>query len=560
MRLGEIANEGAQRFGKPLNGVRVLAAEQMQSLPWATQLMARLGADVVKVEHPVHGESGRGALPAMTDPEGRRVGATFLRNNLNKRSVGIDLKKPEGRDLFLRMAPHYDVVAENFLSWVAFGLRNLSLLFFLPVFLFGLWAWRRGIPQDPEAHFGSIRRTYRLALPVGLALNAFAVVENLFREGLRPRVPDLLVFAAGMSRFYGTYVLALGYAAGLTLLARHEHEALNAVRLEAPVAPLVRNILCVGWNYLAHFAEGRGKRDRPADEAEELPQRPAFFTKATGCLIGPFDAIEDHAAITQTLDYEAELAVVIGVGGRDIAEEAAPGHVLGYAVANDVSARNVQRGHGGQWFRGKSLDATCPIGPWLVTPDELGELGPLAIRCRVNGETLQEARLGDMHFGVPRIIAELSAGLTLLGGDVILTGTPPGVGFARTPPRYLRALDRYRYGHGVFKVDWALDRPIPWKAAECGRAAAVDAPPGVDREQHRQRGVQRHQHAHGERRRAKRDGMQRHRDAAADERHVRQHGEGDDQAQRHARQPAAARPPTARAAGRRGPRSRAVRS
>jgi crotonobetainyl-CoA:carnitine CoA-transferase CaiB-like acyl-CoA transferase len=114
MHLGEVVNGEAERYGKPLAGVRVLAAEQMQALPFATQLLSRLGADVVKVEHPVDGESGRGALPAMTDPSGRRVGATFLRNNLNKRSIGIDLKAPEGRELFLRLVPHFDVVAENF--------------------------------------------------------------------------------------------------------------------------------------------------------------------------------------------------------------------------------------------------------------------------------------------------------------------------------------------------------------------------------------------------------------------------------------------------------------
>jgi crotonobetainyl-CoA:carnitine CoA-transferase CaiB-like acyl-CoA transferase len=114
VKLGDVANADAERYGKPLDGVRVLAAEQMQALPFGTQLLARLGADVVKVEHPAEGESGRGALPAMTDPTGRRAGATFLRNNLNKRSVGIDLKAPEGRDLFLALAEHYDVVAENF--------------------------------------------------------------------------------------------------------------------------------------------------------------------------------------------------------------------------------------------------------------------------------------------------------------------------------------------------------------------------------------------------------------------------------------------------------------
>lgn len=114
MKLGDVANGDAQRYGKPLDGVRVLAAEQMQALPYATQLLARLGADVVKVEHPVHGESGRGSTPAMTDPSGRAVGATYLRNNLDKRSVGIDLKHPEGRELFLALVPRFDVVAENF--------------------------------------------------------------------------------------------------------------------------------------------------------------------------------------------------------------------------------------------------------------------------------------------------------------------------------------------------------------------------------------------------------------------------------------------------------------
>lgn len=114
MRLGDTANDEAATYGKPLDGIRVLAAEQMQALPFATQLLARLGADVVKVEHPVHGESGRGSSPAMVDPDGRSVGATYLRNNLDKRSIGLDLKAPEGRDLFLRLVPRFDVVAENF--------------------------------------------------------------------------------------------------------------------------------------------------------------------------------------------------------------------------------------------------------------------------------------------------------------------------------------------------------------------------------------------------------------------------------------------------------------
>ena len=114
VQLGDTANDAANRYGKPLDGVRVLAAEQMQALPFATQLLARLGADVVKVEHPEHGESGRASSPAMVDPEGRKVGATYLRNNFGKRSVGLDLKSPEGRELFLALVPHFDVVCENF--------------------------------------------------------------------------------------------------------------------------------------------------------------------------------------------------------------------------------------------------------------------------------------------------------------------------------------------------------------------------------------------------------------------------------------------------------------
>src|SRR5207248_5301750 len=125
-----MTNAGALRYGKPLDGVRVLAAEQMQALPYATQMLARLGAEVVKVEHPVHGESGRGASPAMLDPSGRTVGATYLRNNFNKRSVGIDLKAPEGRDLFLALVPRFDVIAENFkpgtMDRVGLGYATLS--------------------------------------------------------------------------------------------------------------------------------------------------------------------------------------------------------------------------------------------------------------------------------------------------------------------------------------------------------------------------------------------------------------------------------------------------
>jgi 2,4-didehydro-3-deoxy-L-rhamnonate hydrolase len=210
--------------------------------------------------------------------------------------------------------------------------------------------------------------------------------------------------------------------------------AIEEVRLLCPVAPLTRNAFCVGWNYLRHFDETEPRREASITEP---PSRPTFFTKATRAVVGPRDPIEGHASLTAMLDWEVELAVVIGRPGRDISEGQAMDHVAGFMVALDVTARDITRAHGGQWFRGKSLDRTAPIGPWLVTPDELGDLGGRSIVCVVNGEVVQSAVLGDMHFSVERILSELSAGLSLEAGDVILTGTPEGTGVARTPGRFL---------------------------------------------------------------------------------------------------------------------------
>jgi len=235
-----------------------------------------------------------------------------------------------------------------------------------------------------------------------------------------------------------TILPVLGADSLITASSGRRHGAprpLGSVGLQCPVAPMARNPFCVGWNYEDHFAEGQARRGPGA--ATEIPDRPTFFTKATSSLIGPGDNIKAHRALTTSLDWEVELVVVIGRSAANIREDNAMKHVLGFTIANDVSARDVQREHGGQWFRGKSLDRTSPIGPWVVTADELEPLEHRAITCRVNGETVQSAVLGDLHFGVARVIAELSRGLTLMAGDVILTGTPSGVGFARTPPRFL---------------------------------------------------------------------------------------------------------------------------
>lgn len=254
-----------------------------------------------------------------------------------------------------------------------------------------------------------------------------------FSAGAGPRVG--LVEGDAIVEVGATSVLDVAAGGPMGRGATH---AIDEIRLLCPVAPLARNAFCVGWNYLRHFNETEPRRDASITEP---PARPTFFTKATRAIVGPRDPIERHASLTAMLDWEVELALVIGRAGRDIPEGEAMGHVAGFMVALDVTARDITRAHGGQWFRGKSLDRTAPIGPWLVTPDELSDLGERSITCRVNGEVVQSAVLGDMHFTVERIIAELSAGLSLEVGDVILTGTPDGTGVAREPAQFLAVGD-----------------------------------------------------------------------------------------------------------------------
>ncbi|CAB3834515.1 putative protein YisK [Achromobacter aegrifaciens] len=230
-----------------------------------------------------------------------------------------------------------------------------------------------------------------------------------------------------------------GVADVQTLLSQVAHASgaavtLDSVRLLAPIVPQ-RNVFCVGWNYLKHYDESKGKRE---GQEVELPERPTFFSKLPTTVAGPQDSVPLHEAYTSKLDWEVELAVVIGKEGRDIAEEDALEHVFGYTVANDLSARDLQRAHGAQWFKGKSLDATCPMGPVLVTADEIDDPQNLALSCEVNGVRMQAGHTRNQIFSVARVIAELSQGLTLLPGDVILTGTPEGIGAARQPPLFLR--------------------------------------------------------------------------------------------------------------------------
>lgn len=216
----------------------------------------------------------------------------------------------------------------------------------------------------------------------------------------------------------------------------HDAVSLQEVRLHAPIARPRRNVYCVGWNYLDHFEEGAKARTQKVD----LPAHPAFFSKAANSVTGPHEAIPFDAGVSTQIDWEVELAIVIGPGGRNIAEADAMKHVFGYTVVNDVSARDIQRRHN-QWFKGKSLDGSCPMGPWIVTADALKDPGNLRLRTLVNGSVKQDSNTRHLYFKPPRIIAELSLGLTLDPGDVIATGTPSGVGYARTPPEFLKPGD-----------------------------------------------------------------------------------------------------------------------
>ena len=208
---------------------------------------------------------------------------------------------------------------------------------------------------------------------------------------------------------------------------------LAGIALLAPIPELRRNVFCLGWNYADHSKEAAHLRGKET----KLPERPVFFTKVTTTINGPFSDIPVDAKVSEQNDWEVELGVIIGTGGKNIPREQALDHVFGYTVINDVSARDVQTAHGKQFFKGKSLDGYCPMGPWLVTRDEITDPHALALRCRVNGELKQEGSTKDLIFDIPAIIEWLSLGLTLLPGDVIATGTPSGVGFARTPPEYL---------------------------------------------------------------------------------------------------------------------------
>jgi 2-keto-4-pentenoate hydratase/2-oxohepta-3-ene-1,7-dioic acid hydratase in catechol pathway len=206
----------------------------------------------------------------------------------------------------------------------------------------------------------------------------------------------------------------------------------SGIRWHAPIPRTTKNIFCLGLNYAAHALESAKARGREP----QLPTAPVFFTKAPTTINGPFDEVPIDREVTNQVDWEVELGVVIGTTGKNISRGSALQHVFGYTVINDVSARELQAAHM-QWFKGKSLDGTCPMGPVVVTADEFGDPQAKRLQCRVNGVVKQDGHTSDMIFPVNVQIEWLSKGLTIEAGDVIATGTPAGVGIGRTPPEFL---------------------------------------------------------------------------------------------------------------------------
>jgi 2-keto-4-pentenoate hydratase/2-oxohepta-3-ene-1,7-dioic acid hydratase in catechol pathway len=244
-------------------------------------------------------------------------------------------------------------------------------------------------------------------------------------------------------RMLGALPLIEAAARGEALPALGAAVPLDSVRLTAPIPRPRRNIFCVGKNYHAHAKEFAGSGfDSSAKAGGDIPAVPIYFTKVPESVIGPGEPIVIVPAVSDATDYEAELAVVIGRGGKGIKAADAMAHVWGYTIVNDVTARDWQQRHL-QCHLGKSFDSYCPMGPWLVSADEC-DATRTGIRCYVNGEERQNANTADLIFDIPTLIETLSAGITLYPGDVIATGTPVGVGIGFKPPKYLKPGDVVR--------------------------------------------------------------------------------------------------------------------
>ena len=254
----------------------------------------------------------------------------------------------------------------------------------------------------------------------------------------------------------GALPLVEAQVAGRALPPTGQPIPLQQVQLTAPVPRPRRNIFCVGKNYHAHAKEFAGSGfDSSAKSGGDIPSAPIIFSKVPESVVGPTDNILWNPEVSTAIDYEAELTIVIGQGGKGISKADAMKHVWGYTIINDVTARDWQGRHS-QWLLGKSFDTFCPMGPWLVTADECDGQNT-DVKCWINGELRQDANTKDFIFDIPTLIECISAGITLYPGDLIATGTPAGVGIGFKPPKYLKSGDVVKIEIGGIGV---LENPL----------------------------------------------------------------------------------------------------
>lgn len=262
------------------------------------------------------------------------------------------------------------------------------------------------------------------------ALVDSTVIDLAAQDALIPT--DIYAFIAGGSAMRDRAQAAIGGAKARI--------SLSTVKLEAPIPRPNRNIVCVGKNYHEHAEEFALSGFDRSGAKSAVPEAPIFFTKAPNSVIGPEAPIPGYLDPTNSVDYEGELAVVIGEGGRNIPTERAYDHIFGYTIVNDVTARTLQQKHN-QWFLGKSIDGFCPMGPAIVTRDEVGDVTRSGLQTRVNGELRQDTMVARLIFDIPYLIATLSRTMTLQPGEVIATGTCAGVGIGFKPPKFLKRGD-----------------------------------------------------------------------------------------------------------------------
>ncbi len=273
--------------------------------------------------------------------------------------------------------------------------------------------------RDGVEGYGIVRDDEKIVIPM----------DTLLKK-LNKKVPENLL------EFIRTYSDSLIPELRQTLDDIDEGLPLDDVKLTAPIPYPRRNVFCLGKNYAEHAME---VKSLPGGEAK-VPDYPIYFTKIADPAIGHMDKIIIPKDYTIDIDYEVELAIVIGKDGKDIPPEKAEDYIFGYTIGNDISARDVQKRHI-QWFKGKSLDSFTPMGPWLVHKSVIEFPVELEIACKVNGEIRQKSNTKKLIFDIPYIISDLSKGLTLRAGDIIMTGTPEGVGMGHKPPKYLKPGD-----------------------------------------------------------------------------------------------------------------------